>query len=42
MAIWPPPRDRIERPAYRSLARHLAAAIDDGRTFTWRPSPDTP
>ncbi|MBM9593956.1 MocR-like ectoine utilization transcription factor EhuR [Roseitranquillus sediminis] len=30
MTMWPPEPDAIDRPAYRSLARHLAAAIEAG------------
>ncbi len=30
MSVWPPHSGTIERPAYRSLARHLMAAIEAG------------
>ena len=30
MPVWPPPPEAIERPAYRSLARIVAAAIEAG------------
>jgi DNA-binding transcriptional MocR family regulator len=30
MTIWPPPRDSLKRPAYRSLSQALVRAIDEG------------
>jgi DNA-binding transcriptional MocR family regulator len=30
MTIWPPPRESLKRPAYRSLSQALVRAIDEG------------